>query len=77
MGSEDFAFFASEVPAAMFRLGCTSERYGGAGLHSSTFDVDEEAIRIGAHLMAHAALVWMQRQLESSSGADDPAAQLR
>ena len=75
MGSEDFAFFTSEVPAAMFRLGCTSEHAGGAGLHTSQFDIDEEAIRIGAHVMAHAAIVWMERQ-SSSDSASDPTAQV-
>ncbi len=67
MGSEDFAYFASEVPSAMFRLGSKSESTGGYGLHTPQFDIDEEAIRIGAHVMAHAAIVWMERR--SSSGS--------
>lgn len=75
MGGEDFAFYSSSIPAAMFRLGCASEERGGAGLHTSEFDIDEEAIRIGAHVMAHAAIVWMERQ-SSSGSASDPTAQV-
>ena len=41
MGSEDFAFYGGKVPTAMFRLGCTSDRCGGASLHTPAFDVDE------------------------------------
>jgi len=56
MGSEDFAFYSSAVPAAMFRLGCSSKRCGGAGLHTPDFDVDENALRDGARILARAAI---------------------
>jgi len=56
MGSEDFAFYLDEVPGAMIRLGCTSDRVGGSGLHTPTFDVDEEALRIGARILARSAV---------------------
>jgi amidohydrolase len=56
MGSEDFAFYGAKVPTAMFRLGCSSNRCGGAGLHTPTFDVDEEALRTGAKILARAAV---------------------
>jgi amidohydrolase len=60
MGSEDFAFYGQHVPAAMFRLGCVSERVGGSGLHTATFDIDEAALRIGALMMTHSAIRWME-----------------
>ncbi|MBP88274.1 MAG: amidohydrolase [Planctomycetaceae bacterium] len=56
MGSEDFAFYGAKVPTAMFRLGCSSDRYGGSSLHTPTFDIDEEALRIGAKILARAAI---------------------
>ncbi len=56
MGSEDFAFYLDQVPGAMIRLGCTSERVGGSGLHTPTFDIDEEAIRVGARILARTAV---------------------
>jgi amidohydrolase len=56
MGSEDFAFYLERVPGAMFRLGCTSNRAGGPALHSSLFDMDEESLRIGARILARAAV---------------------
>ena len=59
MGSEDFAFYAAEVPGAMFRLGCASEKGGGAGLHTPTFDIDEQALRIGAKVMARTVVSWL------------------
>lgn len=56
MGSEDFAFYLEKVSGAMFRLGCASEAVGSSGLHTPLFDVDKEALRHGAKILAHAAL---------------------
>jgi amidohydrolase len=58
MGSEDFAYYLDRAPGAMFRLGCTSDRCGGHTLHSPCFDVDENALRGGAKVLAHAAVSW-------------------
>ena len=58
MGSEDFAFYLDHVPGAMIRLGSTSSRCGGSALHTPTFDIDEESLRIGARLLARAAVFW-------------------
>lgn len=52
MGSEDFAFYLEQVPGAMIRLGSTSDRVGGSGLHTPTFDIDEESLRVGARVLA-------------------------
>jgi amidohydrolase len=62
MGSEDFAFYLQQVPGAMFRLGVTSPGAKVRGLHTPTFDIDEEAIRIGAKIMARAAVAWFDPQ---------------
>lgn len=58
MGSEDFAFYLDHVPGAMYRLGCASPRVGNFGLHTPTFDVDEDALRIGAKILAQTAVAW-------------------
>ncbi|MEX2185966.1 MAG: amidohydrolase [Pirellulales bacterium] len=60
MGSEDFAAYLQHTPGAMIRLGCVSDRAGGPMLHSPLFDVDEEVIRHGAKILAHAAVYWSE-----------------
>src|SRR5690554_511723 len=53
MTSEDFAFYAQEIPACFFRLGTSNaEKDIGAPLHTSKFDIDEDALEISASLMA-------------------------
>jgi len=53
MTAEDFAWIAMEYPACFYRLG-TAGTNGGftSGVHTSTFDIDEEALRTGSGLMA-------------------------
>ncbi len=58
MGAEDFAFIANAVPAAMFRLGVAGIDVGSEPLHTSKFDIDEDALPIGASVLALAALRW-------------------
>ena len=53
MTAEDFAYFAQEVPACFYRLGTSNKATGvGAPLHTSRFDVDEDALVIGTCLMS-------------------------
>lgn len=58
MGAEDFASYLDHVPGAMARIGCTSDKAGGAMLHSPNFDIDEESLRVGARVMARTAVLW-------------------
>ncbi len=60
MGAEDFSCYLEHIPGAMFRLGCVSDKYGGSYLHTPNFDIDEEALRIGAKVMARAAIHWAE-----------------
>jgi amidohydrolase len=54
MTSEDFAFFSHHAPACFYRLGTRNTEKGIVhGLHTSRFDVDEEALRIGMGLLAY------------------------
>lgn len=56
MGAEDFAFYSQVVPACFFRLGTGNAARGiTSGVHTPTFDVDEEAIEIGMGTMAYLA----------------------
>ncbi len=62
MGSEDFAFYGAHIPAAMIRIGCRSDRVPGALLHTPQFDIDEEALRVGARVLAETAIRWLVLQ---------------
>lgn len=56
LSGEDFAFFAQRVPAVMFRLGVRNEAQGIVhGVHSSRFDLDENALPVGAAALARVA----------------------
>lgn len=52
MGSEDFAYFAQVLPAAHFDLGVGKARATNYPWHHPCFDLDEEALPIGASLFA-------------------------
>ncbi|MGZ4056334.1 MAG: M20 metallopeptidase family protein [Bacteroidia bacterium] len=57
MTAEDFAFFSQQAPACFYRLGTGNKSKGiTSGVHTSTFDIDERALEIGAGLMAWLAL---------------------
>jgi amidohydrolase len=56
MTAEDFAYFASEIPACFYRLGTSNSEKGiGAPLHTSRFDIDEKALATGSAVMAELA----------------------
>ena len=57
MGAEDFSYYSQEMPACFYRLGTRNEAKGITSyVHTPTFDVDEEALEIGAGLMAWLAI---------------------
>ncbi|MGN6266529.1 MAG: M20 metallopeptidase family protein [Ginsengibacter sp.] len=57
MGAEDFAFYSHLVPACFFRLGVANTKKGiTSGVHTSTFDIDENAIKTGMGIMAWLAV---------------------
>ena len=56
MASEDFSFFSQSCPSSFFRLGVSNTSRGINSLvHTSTFDIDQESIRIGLNLMSYFA----------------------
>ena len=57
LAAEDFAWYSQEIDASFYRLGTGNEGKGiVSGVHTSTFDIDESSLEIGAGLMAWLAL---------------------
>jgi amidohydrolase len=57
MTGEDFAYYSQHLPASFYRLGTGNKSKGiTAGVHTSTFDIDEQALETGIGLMAWIAL---------------------
>lgn len=61
LGAEDFSYYSQIVPASFYRLGTRNEAKGiSSYVHTPTFDIDEDALKLGPGLMA-----WMAvRELE-------------
>src|SRR5690554_3057996 len=57
MAAEDFAYYTLETAGCFYRLGTGNEEKGiTSGVHTPTFDIDEDALEIGAGLMAWLAV---------------------
>lgn len=57
MGAEDFAFYSQKVPACFYRLGTGNPEKGiTSNIHTPTFNIDEDALKIGMGLMAYHAI---------------------
>ena len=57
LGGEDFAFYLQRVKGSFFRLGTKNPQKGITSFwHTPTFDIDEDALPIGAGFMAYLAL---------------------
>lgn len=57
MTSEDFAYFAQAMPACFYRLGTGNPERGiQSPVHTSTFDIDENALETGMGLMSWLAV---------------------
>lgn len=61
MAAEDFAYYSHQNQASFYMLGVGNEEKGiTSGLHTPTFDIDEEALEIGGGLMAWLAVRTLQ-----------------
>lgn len=57
MTAEDFAFYTQYIPGCFYRLGTGNKSRGiTSGVHTSTFDIDETALKTGMGLMAWIAV---------------------
>ncbi|MCX7714200.1 MAG: amidohydrolase [Clostridia bacterium] len=62
MGGDDFAYFSEKVPGVYFKLGCGNREKGIVHpIHSPKFNVDEDALPIGAAIMAQAAFDYLEK----------------
>jgi hippurate hydrolase len=53
MGAEDFGFYTQRIPGCFFRLGSGNMAQGiVSGVHTPTFNIDENAIETGMGMMA-------------------------
>lgn len=63
MGAEDFGYYCRELPGCFFRLGTRNEAKGIVhNVHTARFDIDEDALAIGAGTMA-----WLGASLKFSA----------
>jgi len=62
MGGEDFAEYLGHAPGCLFRLGVSQNPAKASFLHSPRFDLDEEALAIGAKLMTRAVILLARTQ---------------
>jgi amidohydrolase len=61
MTAEDFSFYTHHADACFFRLGTGNIAKGIISpVHTSTFDIDEDALKVGAGLMAWLAIQELQ-----------------
>lgn len=57
LAAEDFAFYSQQVPACFYRLGTGNKERGiTSPVHTSTFDIDENALELSTGLMAYLAV---------------------
>ena len=57
LGAEDFSFYSQVIPASFYRLGTKNEAKGITSyVHTPTFNIDEDALKIGPGLMAWMAI---------------------
>ncbi len=57
MAAEDFAYYSQAADACFYRLGIRNEERGiTSSVHTSTFDIDENALGVSTGLMAYIAL---------------------
>jgi amidohydrolase len=55
MGAEDFSYMSNTVPSAFFMLGVRKPGGANQNLHTPTFTLEEDALPIGAAMLAEAA----------------------
>lgn len=60
MGAEDFAFVLERVPGSVIRLGVRGAAWDRTlPVHTATFDIDEDALPIGAASLAQVAISYL------------------
>lgn len=57
MGGEDFSGYLKHAPGCLLRLGVASSDHPRYFLHSPHFDIDEQALVVGARVLAHGVVL--------------------
>jgi hippurate hydrolase len=53
MGAEDFGYYTQQIPGCFYRLGVMNKEKGiTSGVHTPTFNIDENALENGIAMMA-------------------------
>ncbi len=53
MGAEDFGYYTQQIPGCFYRLGVMNKEKGiTSGVHTATFNIDENALETGIAMMA-------------------------
>lgn len=66
MAAEDFSYYTQEIDGCFYRLGTRNEEKGiTSGVHTPTFDIDENALEVGAGLMAWLAIKELETTREN------------
>ena len=60
LAAEDFGNYLSKTPGAFFWLGCAKDGQKNYHLHSSNFDIDENALVVGTKIMYKTALLALE-----------------
>ena len=67
MTAEDFSYYTQKIPGVFYRLGVGNQSKGiESALHSSTFNIDEEALKTGM-----ANLAWLTISYLNDHNAGD------
>lgn len=57
LGAEDFSYYSQIIPASFYRIGTSNKERGiTSNVHTPTFDIDEDALKISTGLMAWMAV---------------------
>jgi amidohydrolase len=68
LGAEDFSFYSQVIPASFYRLGTSNPNKGiNSYVHTPTFDIDEDALKIGPGLMAWMAIKELASDAQAGS----------
>ncbi len=60
-GAEDFSWYMQRTRGAFVKVGAKAPQWEESrSLHTSTFDIDEHALAVGAALLAQSAIRWLQ-----------------
>ena len=62
MDGEDFSYFAAQVPAVFYRIGCHKEGAPEYPLHNERFLPDPDTLYYGARVMVKSALRYLEQK---------------